>query len=67
MEAFTPTHVVPSAGVAAWAVPDPATEPIATLAGGVELRVVGETGAWARVIAANGWEGWVDGRLLQVR
>lgn len=65
--AFMPTHVVPAAGMPAWAAPDPATEPVATLAGGVELRVVGETGAWARVVAANGWEGWVDGRLLQAR
>jgi CRP-like cAMP-binding protein len=61
---FVATHVVPAAGLPAWAAPDPDTEPVATLAGGVELRVVGEAGAWARVVAANGWEGWVDGRLL---
>lgn len=64
---FVPTHVVPSAGMPAWASPDPAAAPVATLAGGVELRVVGETGAWARVVAANGWEGWVDGRSLSPR
>ena len=64
---FEPTHVVPPDGMPAWGAPDPAAEPIATLAGGVELRVVGESGAWARVVGANGWEGWVDGRLLQSR
>ena len=63
--AFVATHAVPGAGMPAWAEPDPAAEPVATLAGGVELRVVGETGAWARVVAANGWEGWVDGRALR--
>ena len=65
--AFTPTHVVPAAGMPAWAAPDPDTQPVATLSGGVELRVVGESGAWARVQGENGWEGWVDGRLLQPR
>lgn len=64
---FVATHLVPPGGMPAWAQPDPAAEPVATLAGGVELRVVGETGAWARVVAANGWEGWVDGRILLAR
>ena len=66
-EAFVATHVVPTPGMLAWLHPDPAEEPAATLAAGVELRVVGESGAWARVVAANGWEGWVDGRALQPR
>jgi CRP-like cAMP-binding protein len=65
--AFTPTHVVPASGLLAWSRPDPSEEPVATLAAGVELRVIGETGAWAQVAAANGWEGWVDGRALQAR
>jgi hypothetical protein len=64
---FVPTHAVPAAGMPAWANPDPSETPVATLAGGVELRVVGETGAWARVVGANGWEGWVDGRALVAR
>jgi len=67
LAAFTPTHVVPAAGMPAWSEPDPSLAPVATLAAGVELRVVAETGAWARVVAANGWEGWVDGRVLQER
>lgn len=64
---FAATHVVPPSGVLAWVHPDPDEEPVATLAAGVELRVVGESGAWARVVAANGWEGWVDGRILRPR
>lgn len=64
---FVPTHVVPAPGLLAWVLPDPEEEPVATLAAGVELRVVAESGAWARVVAANGWEGWVDGRALQPR
>jgi hypothetical protein len=66
-EAFEATHRVPASGLLAWVRPDPAEEPVATLAAGVELRVVGESGAWARVVAANGWEGWVDGRALVPR
>ena len=27
-------------------------------------RCVEETGVWRRVVGANGWEGWVDGRTL---
>jgi len=66
-QSFAPTHVVPTPGLLAWVHPDPNEEPVATLAAGVELRVVGESGAWARVVAANGWEGWVDGRALRPR
>jgi hypothetical protein len=64
VESFVATHVVAPPGLLAWVHPDPSEEPVATLAAGVELRVVGESGAWARVTAANGWEGWVDGRAL---
>ena len=61
---WTPTHVVPASGVAAWDAPDPNRAPIVMLAGGVQLVVVEERGAWARVVGSNGWSGWVDGRLL---
>lgn len=63
-QAWLPTHYVPVAGMAAWDAPDPARPPMVTLAGGVQLRVVEQAGAWARVVASNGWHGWVDGRLL---
>jgi hypothetical protein len=64
IESFVATHVVAPPGLLAWEHPDPSEQPVATLAAGVELRVIGESGAWARVVAANGWEGWVDGRAL---
>jgi SH3-like domain-containing protein len=34
------------------------------LAGGLELQVVQRIGDWAKVVAVNGWTGWVDARLL---
>jgi hypothetical protein len=61
---WTPTHVVPAAGMAAWDAPDPSRAPIVTLAAGVQLTIVEQQGAWARVMGSNGWTGWVDGRLL---
>jgi CRP-like cAMP-binding protein len=65
--AWTATHVVPDGGLSAWNHPDP-DEPVATqLAAGVEVAVLEERGSWARVSAANGWEGWVDGRALEPR
>ena len=62
--AFRPTHVVPAPGMAAWTAPDPTVAPVAQLEARVELVVVEEAGAWARVVGSNGWTGWVDGRLL---
>ncbi|MGH3372858.1 MAG: cyclic nucleotide-binding domain-containing protein, partial [Nocardioidaceae bacterium] len=56
-DVFVATHVVPDSGLYAWVHPDPAEEPVATLAAGTELRKVGEAGVWAQVRATNGWEG----------
>lgn len=61
---WTPTHLVPVAGMAAWDAPDPSRPQMVTLAGGVQLSIVEERGAWAHVMGSNGWTGWVDGRLL---
>jgi len=61
------THRVPPAGMAAWVEPDANAAPTASLGAGTELKVIGESGAWSRVVASNGWEGWVDGRLLVPR
>jgi hypothetical protein len=49
----------------AWRVPDPAAGPGDEVAGKVQLVVVEEAGAWAKVRGENDWEGWVDGRLLE--
>ena len=62
--AWTPTHVVPAGGMAAWGAPDPSRPPVAMLSERVELIVVAQAGAWAQVRGINGWTGWVDGRLL---
>lgn len=62
---FTPTHTVPAGGLSAWASPDPSAQPVTTLAQGLQLQLVESNGAWARVVASNGWSGWVDGRTLQ--
>jgi RsiW-degrading membrane proteinase PrsW (M82 family) len=64
---WAPTHAVPAGGIAAWEVPDPARPPIAMLPERVELIVLAQAGAWAQVRGANGWTGWVDGRLLVQR
>jgi len=62
--AWTPTHLVPAAGMAAWVAPDGTQPAVAQLAPGVQLMIVEEQGAWAKVVGSNSWVGWVDGRLL---
>ncbi len=57
-------HRVPDTGLPAWAAPDPSRPPVANLAPHLELRVAERAGDWARVVASNGWSGWVDGRRL---
>ncbi len=65
--AWYPTHRVPDEGMAAWAAPNPSLPPIVTLGGRLDLLVVERAGDWARVVAVNGWTGWVDGRRLVPR
>jgi CRP-like cAMP-binding protein len=64
---WSATHVVPPTGLLAWEEPDPSAQPFATLAGGVEVKVVETTGVWSKLVASNGWQGWVDGRTLLPR
>lgn len=61
---WAPTHAVPVSGVWAWDMPDPSRPPMVSLAPGVQLSIIEQQGAWARVLGSNGWTGWVDGRLL---
>ena len=61
---WAPTHRAPPEGIDAWKSPDPAASPSDDLAGKVELVLIEEAGAWVKVRGENGWEGWVDGRLL---
>lgn len=65
--AWTPTHRVPSGGMATWDAPDGSRPPVSQLPGDVELVVEGSAGDWSQVRTANGWRGWVDGRLLTPR
>jgi Cyclic nucleotide-binding domain/Bacterial SH3 domain len=65
--AWRATHVVPATGLLAWSRPDPSAPAATTLAAGVEVQVVDATGVWRKVVAANGWQGWVDGRTLVPR
>src|SRR5450830_2152878 len=64
---WAPSHLVPAGGIAARDAPDPMREPTAVLPEHTELVVLARTGEWARVGAAGGWTGWVDGRLLVPR
>lgn len=59
------THRAPREGVDAWTLPDPATQPSSELEGRIEVQVTSTSGEWAQVRGDNGWEGWVDGRLLE--
>ncbi|WP_405917949.1 hypothetical protein [Streptomyces sp. NBC_00728] len=60
---FRPTHVVPQDGLPAWESPDP-SRPTAPLDALLPVELVDRLGDWGRVVCANGWSAWVDGRLL---
>ena len=61
--AWRATHRAPPQGLRAWPTPDP-NGAVTAIPGNVELQVLTQTGAWAQVAASNGWQGWVDARLL---
>jgi hypothetical protein len=64
--AFRPDHRSPYGGVPAWDAPDPARQPVATIAAGLSLQLLEQRpDGWARVLCDNGWAGWVDGRRLE--
>ncbi|WP_406506158.1 hypothetical protein [Streptomyces sp. NBC_01602] len=60
---FRPTHVVPPDGMPSWEAPDMSrpAEPLDPL---LPVQLVGRRGDWGRILCANGWSAWVDGRLL---
>ncbi|MEU1042622.1 hypothetical protein ACFYP4_10335 [Streptomyces sp. NPDC005551] len=60
---FRPTHVVPRDGMSAWEGPDP-SRPTVPLDALLPVQLVDRRGDWGRVVCANGWSAWVDGRLL---
>ena len=63
--AWAATHRAPREGMDAWATPDPTVGASSELEAKVEVQVVEVAGEWAKVRGENGWEGWVDGRLLE--
>jgi hypothetical protein len=66
--AFSATHAVPMTGLWAWAMPDSRGPAVQQLSAGLEVMVAEwRPDGWARVVAPNGWSGWVDGRLLTAR
>jgi hypothetical protein len=51
----------------AWSAPNPALAPTTSLAAGLDLAIAERAGDWAKVVAVNGWTGWVDARRLAPR
>ncbi|MEU3601773.1 hypothetical protein ABZ714_24090 [Streptomyces sp. NPDC006798] len=62
-EEFSPTHVVPPGGLAAFETAG-TDRPTASLDALLPVRLADRTGDWGRIVCANGWSAWVDGRLL---
>ncbi|MFE7778392.1 hypothetical protein ACFU5O_31805 [Streptomyces sp. NPDC057445] len=60
---FRPTHVVPGDGLLTWEAPD-ISRPSTPLDPFLPVELVDRMGEWGRVLCANGWSAWVDGRLL---
>ena len=63
-DAFTATHAAPPGGMQTWSTPDPAAAPDNQLGGGLPVQLLEETVGWGHVRCSNGWECWVDARLL---
>ncbi|MEV6104818.1 hypothetical protein AB0M28_08900 [Streptomyces sp. NPDC051940] len=60
---FRPTHIAPGGGLATWSAPD-GSLPSAPLDPLLPVQLVQRIGDWGRIVCANGWSAWVDGRLL---
>ncbi len=63
--AWAATHRTPREGMDTWTAADAGAPPGPELEGRVEVQLVASAGDWAKVRGENGWEGWVDGRLLE--
>src|SRR5438552_3271421 len=64
---FQPTHTVPVNGQDTWGAPDPNQPRGPRLPPRLEVQLVEQQGAWARVRCSNEFTAWVDGRLLVAR
>ena len=64
--AFVADHRSPAGGLPAWDAPDPARQPVATIAAGLQVQLLERRAdGWAQVLCDNGWSAWVDGRRLE--
>ena len=63
----TTPAIVGMRGLPAWATPDPTHPAVATLDPGLGVELVAWWGEWAHIRCSNGWEAWVNGRLLSPR
>jgi len=63
---FAPTHRVPNRGMQSWSTPDPQRAADGYLAARLPVQLLEATTGWAHVRCSNGWETWVDTRLLVV-
>ena len=60
-----PSRRIPPGGLPVWPSPDPASGSPGTAGAGLEVDVLESTATgWAKVRFSNGWEGWLDGRLI---
>jgi hypothetical protein len=60
---FRATHVVPQSGMPAWEAPD-VSRPTTPLDPLLPVQLTERRGDWGRIVCANSWSAWVDGRLL---
>ncbi|MEU9859853.1 hypothetical protein AB0D99_03200 [Streptomyces sp. NPDC047971] len=60
---FRPTHVVPRDGLPAWEAPDPGL-PTVPLDAFLPVELLQRVGDWGQILCSNGWDAWVDARLL---
>jgi hypothetical protein len=60
---FRATHVVPQSGMPAWEAPD-VSRPTTPLDPLLPVQLAERRGDWGRIVCANSWSAWVDGRLL---
>ena len=63
---YRASHTVPGSGLAAWIAPDPQASPVSRLDPYLDVQLLEQrVDGWGHVRCSNGWEAWVDGRLLQ--